>query len=133
MAHTNPRQTQFQQVHYFRKRFNWNDAGIGTGVYIGTVPAGSIIVGTDYYVDTAFNAGTTNVVTVGGNASSYNDVLATPTNTTGTLGQNVAPTGSSKGPLAADLDLFAMYTSTGTAPSAGQIDVVIKYIPNNDQ
>jgi hypothetical protein len=33
------RQLHTQQVHYLRKRVNFNDTNIGTGVVIGTLPA----------------------------------------------------------------------------------------------
>jgi hypothetical protein len=51
--------------------------------------------------------------------------------TTG-LKQNLAPTGTALVPLAADSQVFALYTQTGTAASAGVAVVIVKYIPNND-
>ena len=41
MANTNPRQYHTQQTHYLRKTVNSNDAGIASGVLMGTVPSGA--------------------------------------------------------------------------------------------
>lgn len=134
MAKPNPRQTQLQVVHFIRKRINYNDTGVATGEYIGTIPAGCIIIGSDFSVPTAFNAGTTNSLTVGGNSPTYNDVATAAGTLVGSTGlkQNVVPTGSSLNSTTADIDLFAAYNQTGTAASAGVCDVIVKYIPNND-
>lgn len=131
MAHPNARQTQFQQKHYFRKTFNWNDTGIGAGVYIGTLPAGAMVTSTDVLIVTAFNAGTTNVPVAGTNASSYNNLMTAPTNTAGTQASQL-PTGTALGPLSADSDIYVMFTQTGTAATAGQAVIVVNYAPNND-
>ncbi len=133
MAHPNPRQTQYQQVHYFRKQVLFS---IGTpAVYMGTLPAGAVIVGTDCMVDTAFNAMTTNSLTVGGNSANYNDIATAAQTLAGSTGltQNIVPTGSSLGSLTADRDIYVMYQQTGTAATAGQAEIIVKYIPNNDQ
>ena len=59
------RELHTQQVHYLRKRVNYNDASIGSGVVMGTLPAGAMIVSQNVRVSTAFNAGTTNALNVG--------------------------------------------------------------------
>ena len=60
---------QEQEVHYVRFDVTYSDAGIATGVSKQTLPAGAIIIGTDVLVATAFNAQTTNVLTVGTNGT----------------------------------------------------------------
>jgi hypothetical protein len=132
---TTARQTHEQQVHYLRFRVRYNDTGIATGVGKQFLPAGAIIIGTDVHVAAVFNAGTTNVLTIGTNAATYDNIIAAAdVNEAATgLTQNVKPTGAALGPLAADVRVFAMYTQTGTAASAGDAYVVIKYIPDNDQ
>ena len=133
-AGSNARQYHQQMVHYIRKEVNYNDAGIATGIKIGTLPAGAIIIGTDVHVQTVFNAGTTNVLTVGGNSPSYNDIVASgDVNEAATgLTKDISPTGSSLGVIAADRPVYAMYTQTGTAATTGKAQIIIKYIPNND-
>ena len=128
------RKNALQLVHYLRFTVNYNDAGIGTGVGKQWLPAGALIIGTDVYVGAAFNAATTNVVTVGTNATAYNNIVATADvdETTVALTKGIKPTGTALGPLAADTQVFVMYTQTGTAATAGVATVVISYIPNND-
>lgn len=127
------RQTQYQQVHYLRKRVNYNDAGVSTGVLVGTVPAGADILGASCKVFTAFNAGTTNVLTVGMDAS-YLNLIAAADVTEGTPGHyDGAKTNAGFfGILAVDTDVFAKYTQTGTAATTGQADIHVTYAPNND-
>jgi hypothetical protein len=128
------RRNALQLVHYLRFTVNYNDAGIASGVGKQWLPAGALITGSDVYVGTAFNAATTNVVTVGTNATSYNNIVgsADVDESTVALTKGIKPTGTALGPLAADTQVFAMYAQTGTAATAGTATVVISYIPNND-
>lgn len=120
------RQLHMQLVHYFRKRVNYNDAGISAGVLFGTLPAGAMLVGNFVRVNTAFNAGTTNALNVGTTAG-------------GTQIFTDAATAGARSPaipnlsFAADTDLFVAYAQTGAAATAGQADIVIEFVPNNDQ
>jgi hypothetical protein len=59
------RRNSSQQKGYLRFKVNYNDAGIATGNKKQTLPAGAIITRTDVLVTTAFNAATTNVLSVG--------------------------------------------------------------------
>lgn len=128
------RQFHLQAVHYCRFFVNYNDPNIATGVKKCTLPAGAIIIGTDAYVSVVFNAATTNVLTVGGNSANYDDVAAAADIAEGAvaLTKDISPTGSSLGPLAADRDIYAKYTQSGTAATTGKAFIVIKYIPDND-
>lgn len=135
MAQSNPRATQYQVVHYLRKTVNYNDTGIAAGtVIMGTLPAGAIITGTDVNVQVVFNAATTNVLTAGGNGTTADDVFAAADVAEGAvaLTQNIKPTGSSLGVLAADRDICVKYTQTGTAATTGQAQIIVKYVLNND-
>ncbi|WP_051346511.1 hypothetical protein [Bradyrhizobium sp. th.b2] len=131
---TTARKNAAQMVHYLRFAVNFNDAGIAAGVRKQTLPAGALIIGTDIHVGTAFNAATTNVLTVGSAAGSNADIISGAAANEGATGltQNIAPSGAMLGPIAADTPVFVQYTQTGTAATAGQATVVIKYIPNND-
>jgi hypothetical protein len=134
MAQATARATQYQMVHTLRFDVNWNDTGISSGVRKQTLPAGAIVTSTSVLITTAFNAGTTNVLTVGGNTTTYNDIVAAnDVDETATgLTNGIKPTGSSLGKLAADRDVYAKYTQTGTAATAGAATVIIHYIVNND-
>lgn len=130
---TTARRNSVQMVHYLRFTVNYNDSGIASGVGKQVLPAGAIIIGTDVHVAAAFNAGTTNVLTVGTSGVFTEIVSAAALNEGATgLTQNIAPTGVMLGPIASDTQVFVSYTQTGTAASAGQATFVIKYIPNND-
>lgn len=126
MAATTPRQFHTQQVHYIRKRVNFNDAGISAGVIFGTVPAGSMIVSQNVRVDTAFNAATTNALNVGTAAAGTQ--LFTDAATEGARSPTIANLA-----LAADTDLYVTYAQTGTAATAGRGTVVIGYVVDNDK
>lgn len=126
MAATTPRKFHTQQVHYIRKRVNFNDAGISAGVIFGTVPAGSMIVSQNVRVDTAFNAATTNALNVGTAAAGTQ--LFTDAATAGARSPTIANLA-----LADDTDLYVTYAQTGTAATAGTGTVVIGYVVDNDK
>jgi hypothetical protein len=56
----------------------YNTVGIGTAdtVKVGRIPAGSILLAAYVRITTAFNAATTNVLTVGQNATANTDIVA---------------------------------------------------------
>lgn len=122
-----------QHSQFMRKTVNFGDGGIATGVKLGTLPKGAFITGCDVEVITAFNAGTTNVLTVGTLATG-NEIVAAADVTEGTPGNYTMAT-LAKGrsfAAAADVDVYIRYTQTGTAGTTGQANVVLTYAPNND-
>lgn len=135
MAAPNPRTFHTQQVHYLRKVVNWNDTNIATGVKFGTLPAGAVCIGGHVHVTTAFNAGTTNSLSVG-QVTTATELIAAASAVAGTAGVklNIAPNAS---PflidLAADTDIYVLYAQTGTAASAGRAVITIEFAVNNDQ
>lgn len=128
------RQLSTQQVNYLRKTVNFNDPGIATGVPIRNwLPKGAQILRTVVTIQTAFNAATTNVLTVGTNASSYNDIVASGDVDETTLGATTVLTGAKLNALSADKQAYIMYTQTGTAATTGKASIVIEYAPDNDE
>lgn len=129
------RQFQAQMLHYLRFDVTYSDAGISAGVSKQTLPAGAIIVGTDVLVSTTFNAQTTNVLTVGTNGTTANNIIASGDvdETTAGLTKSVSPTGAALGKLASDLPVWVKYTQTGTVATQGAATVIVKYVPNNDR
>jgi hypothetical protein len=123
-------------VSFARFVVNYNDPGISAGNLKQWLPAGAVIIGTDVNVVTAFNAGTTNVLSVGVEATTFADVATSAAIAPGTVGlkQNIAPTaaGLASVPLAADSQLGVLYTQTGTAATAGQAIVIVKFVENID-
>lgn len=141
-----PRELPLQTTHYFRKTVNFNDANISAGVKFAAIPQNAYITGIRCYVTTAFNAVTTNVLTIGTTATGT-DILAG--GTTANTNCNPASTGNQPLDSAAGIglgvtagtatgaqggfDLFVRYTQTGTAATTGKVTYVISYVPNNDQ
>jgi hypothetical protein len=138
------RRNTTQQVGYLRFAVNFNDTGIAAGVNKQWLPAGAVITDTSVMIATAFNAGTTNGLTVGltpigsspdvGGTAVTNNVVAAGQVAPGTIAltNGIVPTGAALGPLATDAQINVTYTQTGAAATAGQAIVMIKYIPNND-
>jgi hypothetical protein len=118
-----------------RKVVNFNDAGIGSGVKIGpdALPQGAFITGVWVEVVTAFNANTTNTLTVGTNSASFNNIVSAADlvgNGSASLGAQVTAVGRGLGRSlanAADTNISVMYVQTGTAATTGQAVIVIEY------
>jgi hypothetical protein len=100
-----------------------------TAVTIGTIPAGSQIIDINIDVTTAFDAATTNTVTVGKTGSAAAYVAATSVGTAGRA--SVATTGvysawANVG--TSDVDYATVtFSQTGTAATAGAARVTIVY------
>ena len=122
-----------QQIHYFRKRVNYNDAGIAAGVFVGTIPAGAMLVYAAARINVAFNAVTTNVLQMGTTAGG-GEILANAVVLAGAAGFKTATSGTAfAATFATDTDIFVSYTQTGAVATAGQGDLMVAYCPNNDQ
>jgi hypothetical protein len=99
-----------------------------SAVTIATIPAGAQIVDINIDVTTAFNAGTTNTVTVGTSSSAAAYVASTSVGSAGRA--SVATTGvysawANTG--TSDVVATITYSQTGTAASAGAARVTIVY------
>lgn len=121
-----------QVVNTWRKQVNFNDAGIGAtaGVAGIMLPIGAFILRVMVEIVVAFNAVTTNVLTVGSNATANNIVAAGDVDeaavgiydVTRGLGRSLT--------AAADTLVSVKYTQTGTAATTGQAEIVIIYEAN---
>jgi hypothetical protein len=126
------RELPIQAVHYMRKTVTYSDSGISTGIGFNQwLPAGARILATTVIIETVFNAQTTNVLTVGTNSSSYNDIVASADVDETTLAGTTVLTGC-KLAMATDLQPFVKYTQTGTAATTGKASIHIQYSVNND-
>lgn len=96
--------------------------GIDTGAVITKLPANIIITKAVAVVNTAFNAETTNVLTVGIN-DTVDDLLGADDVTEGTAGAYLKSLFIiSKGE---PVEVKAKFTSTGTAATAGEADIYL--------
>lgn len=135
-AQTSPavREDPRQVVNTIKKTVNYNDVGISTGVaFENSIPAGAQITAVIVDIVTAFNAATTNVLTVGTNSSSYNDLVAAGDVNEGTTGATRVDRGLGGSIMrSADKTPYAMYTQSGTAATAGQAIITITYTNSQD-
>jgi hypothetical protein len=126
---TTARKIHQQVVNVICQDVNFNDAGIATGVATGKyLPAGAILSGTDVLITTTFNAQTTNVLTIGTNGTTANNIVATVTASAGGITVNLLPTAAALGKLAADAQLYVKYSQTGTAATQGAATFIVTYV-----
>lgn len=123
------REYHFRQLHTLRKSVSFSDTGIDGGSTVkfpAALPAGAFITGTKVYVNTVFNAATTNVLTVGTNSATTNNIVAAgDVNEASAQMFNVEGVGVLD--TSAPLDVYVKYTQTGTAATTGAADIVIMY------
>lgn len=121
-----------QQVHFIGRDITFATVGIGTAdtVKVGRVPAGSRLMPAQVYIVTAFNAGTTNVLTVGTSSGSDADIVGAAEVTEGATGCTIVGTGCAL-TFASDTDIYVKYAQTGTAATTGAATILIPYFPPN--
>jgi hypothetical protein len=126
---TNARQDPRQVVNTLKKIFNYNDPGIATGIpFDNYLPQNAFIETVLTEIVVAFNAGTTNVVTVGTVGPAYNNLAADADITDGTPAVYPSTVGRGRSLTAsADVLPYVKYTQTGTAATTGQGICVIFY------
>lgn len=132
-AGTSARTYHTQQIHYLRANLVYGDNGVAKT--IGTVPAGAQILNaiSGVFVNTAFNAGTTNVLDIGTTANDdlYGTDIALGAKAFVALDEAATATDVNAWIVASDTTFTATVALTGTAATAGAATVVIAYIPNN--
>jgi hypothetical protein len=126
---TNARQDPRQVVNTLKKTVNYNDAGIATGLaFDNPLPQNAFILRVLVEIVVAFNAVTTNVLTVGTvgtaynnmvNAGDVNEAVVGIYDVTRALGRSLTAAG--------DVTPYAMYTQTGTAATTGQAIIAIAF------
>lgn len=121
-----------QNVHFIGKDVTYNTTGIGTAdtVKVGRIPAGSRLMPVQVTVTTAFNAATTNVLTVGSNATANTNMVSASDVTEGSAGTVIVGTGCDLA-FTSDTDIYVRYTQSGTAATAGAATILIPYFPPN--
>lgn len=126
----NPRQV----TNTLKKTVNFGDTGISTGVsFDESLPQSAFITQVDVEIVTAFNAGTTNTLTVGTVSTAYNNIVASgdiPGNASSSLSTGVTEVTRGKGrslTAAAEVTPFIKYVQTGAAATTGQAVIVIQY------
>jgi hypothetical protein len=128
-----------QQTSYYRITVNFNDPRISTAQIFGKLLQNTYITGLSCHVTTAFNAGTTNVFTMGTSLAAANELIQATQST-----KSIDETSVTYQPIthisalgvsvtsAADVNLYAKYTQSGGAATAGSLTCILEFIPNND-
>jgi hypothetical protein len=111
------REAGYEMTQYIAKRVQALASGATVVVSVGVVPAGAIIVNIHSKVVTAFTAGT---LTVGSNATTYDNLVAAITETAAGS-ENLLPLTTIVQPLAVDTEFFA--SLVGAAVGDGYIAI----------
>lgn len=126
------------QTNYFRFTLNYNDPGASSGIKFGRIGRRAHIHALQCHVEAAFNAVTTNVITMGVSATGT-ELIDAATSTKSidesqTTVQSITKTDVLGVGVTSDddKDLYVRYTQTGTAATAGKVTCVLSYMPNND-
>lgn len=124
-----PRQDPRQVANTLKKRVQYNTPGIASGVaFDNSLPQGAVIIDVLVEIIAAFNAGTTNVLTVGTNASTYNNLVAAGDVNEAAVATTRVERGIGGSILrSADLTPKIAFAETGTAATTGDAEVTIVY------
>lgn len=104
---------------FYVGKISYDDSDIDTGEVVYEAPAPMVISQVAVEVKTAFNAGTTNVLTFGSNAG-VDNLCGSSDITEGSTGMNVKSTFLK---LAKGDKVKAKYAQTGTAATAGAAEI----------
>lgn len=118
-----------QLIGDIKKTVNYNDAGISAGLaFDNSLPQGAFIMQILCEIVTVFNAGSTNVLTIGTNSPGYTDIAGAGDINEASATVQAVTTGLGRSICAsADKAVFALYAQTGTAATTGQAVIVISY------
>jgi hypothetical protein len=123
------RQYETQQVHYLRRSITFADHGLT--LTVGTIPAGALVLKalSGVHVTTAFNAAGADTLDIGPSTDSGTDLWATALDMSATnfipMDENVS--------LLVTVDTIVQCDVTASGATAGAAEVIICYIPDNDQ
>ena len=98
----------------------------GVAKEIATLPAGAVVLGYLIEIVTAFNASTTDYIDIG-NATTADAYVADFDAASAAGIYRAAVTTITR--LAAETILWATYTGSGTAPTAGEARVAVEWLP----
>lgn len=138
-----PRYFPSQQKHYLRTTITFNQCAFVSLVAsckVGALPYNAFVTNIWTQVTTAFNAGTSDTVTIGTSSGGAQLMAGVAVSTTGNaVAQTVATpgiaaTGNGITATGADggFDVWVTQTVVGALPTTGQLTLVIEYFANND-
>jgi hypothetical protein len=104
---------------------SFNTPGVATGFLIGKIPAFSVVKNVTISVESTFNAATTNVFTVGTSTTATEWADATLVSSGANIDTYVTDLGYAFS--TSDISVYAKYTQSGTAATAGRAHVWVEY------
>jgi hypothetical protein len=104
---------------------SYNTPGVATGFLIGKIPAFSVVKNVTISVESTFNAATTNVFTVGTSTTATEWVDNTFVSSGSAVDTYQSDAGY--GLTTSDLSVYAKYTQSGTAATAGKAHVWVEF------
>ena len=119
---TNARQDPRQVANTLKKTVNYNDPGVASGVpFDNPLPQNAFILRVLVEVVAAFNAGATNVLTVGTVGAAYNNIVAAADVNEAVTGVYDVPRALGRALTASgDVLPYVLYAQTGGAATTGQ-------------
>ena len=132
------RATHLQVTHMERYQLFANTPSAATGVVFGHLPQGARISSCDIYVETPFNAGSGNTISVGYQAEVNGTPIAAITPQTQLVSAGTATAAAQtkttptapNGVITTDVALVATFNSGGAAATTGVATIVVTYFPN---
>lgn len=128
---TSARQDPRQVINTLKKIVNFNDTGVGAGTaqtFDNPLPQGAFITNVQVETVTTFNAGTTNVLVVGTNPTTFNNLIASGDVSLTAAGTTSVSRGWGRSITnASDTTPFAVFTQTGSSATQGSLIIVLTY------
>lgn len=123
------REFHHQMIHYLRKTIEFADAG--TDITVGVIPPGSLIIPalSGAHVTEAFNGSTGDTLDVGDGTTAQQFASALDVSAIGLVTLDSA---YSNMLVSESTTIVANYTDATGDASAGSMEVLIAYIPDND-
>ncbi len=125
------RQASVHVIHTYV--VNFNSTGVSSAILLDTIRATTdkpVQIECSAQVVTAFNAVSTNVLTLG-STTTATEYLASGDITEGTPGYYPASNAVTKFRLTSDTPLYVKYTQSGTAATTGQAVMIVKEFSEN--
>ncbi len=119
------------QTHYLRKTLAVGSITSAVAVNIGYLPAKAVVLGVSAVVSTAFNSATSDVIDIGTSVDANGFASAVDISSVGLKAADDLAT-SDDLYVTTETLLTATWTGTGTAPTAGNVVVVIEYAADNE-
>lgn len=113
-----------QQSRWATVDISYTNIASGVAASAIKLPVGAVVVGGNLIRKTAFNSGTSDVMTVGDSASANRYMASTTIATTGRLA--LVPTGYEA--LSTTREVQVTWTAVGTAATAGALRLEVEYI-----